>query len=176
MAGMPIRRARKALKKHQEELRRLDELAQQPATDDPDKPSGTIPPVGPHKYAWMNRMFKPEQEVVPDKSDNGSAHKATPPATVRAPGAAPALPPLDAEESAIFHRIRKLALQKLEAFVKMDLDPNDKNYARFTAKQLEICSQLASLSGRIDPSALKGVQQDTLGEMLAALKAEVPSA
>lgn len=170
MAGRPIRRARLAAKRHQEEMQRLAELAEQtpPAPDDPDKPSGSIPPLGPYKFAWQNRFFAPGPPPAVQNATgaNGAGRPPPPPP--------PTLPPLSQEEADLFTKLRKHALEKLLKFVQIELDPNDKNYARFTAKQLEICSQLASLSGRIDPSALKGVQQDTLGEMLAALKAEVP--
>lgn len=163
MAGRPIRRARELLQAQQAEIalrggaERMHPVDVGYSTIIDAEPVSHIPPP--------RRPPRPHTPRVKRE-----------PAPVKVPA-------LTQEEAKIFAEARQIASRKVLEFLKRD--PYEKIGKEFVIadaslrhkmemKQMEISQSVMSLSGRIDPSVMRGQQTDELGELLAAIKKQAP--
>jgi|SRR5579864_7192933 len=155
MAGQPIRRARREWAEHQrqvalrggEEPMHPNDLGYQAIVG--GEPV-THPPIPPQERPPRPRVQRKPREPKP----------------------AVKVPALTEEEATVFAEARKIASKKVLDFLKFDLTTvaDEGLRHKMLLKQLELSQGIMSLTGRIDPAAMRGQQTDEVAEILARIK------
>lgn len=65
-----------------------------------------------------------------------------------------------------------MALDEAERILSTDLNPEHKDFMKFVARKQAIINAVLMATARVTPGRLRGQEQDHMGDVIAAVKAE----